>query len=254
MTIKALGWIIALLWVLALLLPVTVAFSLFKLVDGRNMGIQEPTFVLSNGNLSINMPFYINNTGFYELTQIGLNIQLGRANRTIIALAEHLPNVPAGDMLNTSFETSTSLKEIFSRDRELLTADVDLDVAATLGFRVAHAIAFNVAMNFPTSWGAPFYNLTIYNFTYNYGNGIFSFSISFENHAFFSVNGPLLIELYNSRNESIGSAPYTLNISTGDLFQRSFEVPATSSEMTRNGLVRLYFGSIEIREEEWNVP
>lgn len=248
------GWIITFLWIITFILPVSVAFSLLRIAEGRNVGIQEPTFSFLDGNLSVNMPFYINNTGFYDLSDIGLNVKLGRENKTIIALSEKLPDVPAGRTVNGSLSFSKNLTEVLLNNRELLTNDTELDVNVSLGFRVAYTIAFNVAMRFPTSWGAPFYNLRLGEPSFqplNQTHWNAAVPISFENHAYYPVSWPLLIELYNSRNESIGSIFRDLNVPPGEAFQDVFEVAVDPSKITPNGIARIYFGGMKIFEEEW---
>jgi len=255
LTIKALGWIIALLWIITLILPISVVFSLMKLAEGKNMGIQEPIFSLSNGNLSLTIPFYINNTGFYDISEVSVKIKISKANTAITTLSKNLPNIPAGRMINASCNFSASLNEIFQRHSTLLTEDANLDVDAALHFRVAYAIAFNITQNFPTRWGAPFQNLTVYGVAYNNTANVFSFSISFNNHAFFPINEPLTIELYNSSGEKVSSALWSLDVPSGETFQELIEVKITDpSEMTRSGFIRLFFADLKIFEEEWALP
>jgi hypothetical protein len=219
-----------------------------KLLEAKNMGIQEPTITFSNGNFSLSMPFYINNTGFYDLSDISVHIQIGRENKTISAVSAQLPNVPAGTKMDSSFNFSFSLKELVSKYSELLTNDTELDVNASLHLRVAYAIAFEASMGFTTHWGAPLYNLTIYNIAYNGISHVFSFSISFENHAPYPVNGTLKANLYNSTNAFVGSSTQHVNVSSGAKFDMSFAIAVDSTAMTTNGVIILYFEDVKILE------
>jgi len=218
------------------------------------MGVQEPMFSLSNGNLSLTIPFYINNTGFYDISEVSVKIKISKANIAITTLSKNLPNIPAGRMVNGSCNFSESLNEIFQRHSTLLTEDANLDVNAALHFRVAYAIAFNITQNFPTRWGAPFQNLTVYGVAYNNTAHVFSFSISFNNHAFFPINEPLTIDLYNSGSEKVGSALWSLNVPSGESFRELIEVNVDpSSRMTESGFIRLFFSGLKIFEEEWTL-
>lgn len=249
-TIRALGWIIAILWITTLLLPVTVAFSLMKLLEAKNIGIQETTISFSNGNFSLHMPFYINNTGFYDLSDIDINIQISRKNKTISSSSVHLPNVSAGTKADSSFNFSVSLEELVLKDSELLTNDAELDVNASLSLRVAYAIAFGTSVEFTTFWRAPFHNLTIYDLTYNMTH--VTFSVSFDNHISNQISGPLKVELYNSTNAPIGSATQNVHILPQESFQTSFAIKiADPTTMTHNGVIRIYFVGAQILEEEW---
>ncbi|MEM0095748.1 MAG: hypothetical protein QW660_03850 [Candidatus Bathyarchaeia archaeon] len=253
LTIKALGWTIILLWIFTLALPVSVAFSLMKLAEGRNLGIQEPTFMLSNGNISISMPIYVNNTGFYDISEAGVKIRIGKADKTIVTLYRDLPNIPAGQMVNTSCILTASLMEIFQKDCTLLTEDANLNVNAALHFRVAYAIAFNVAQNFSTRWGAPFHNLT-YILAYNGATHTFSFSISFNNHAFFPLSGPFEIRLYNSSNYEIGKTSLYLDVPSGEFFQETVDVAVDPLGVTNRVLIRMFFADLHVLETEWILP
>jgi hypothetical protein len=221
-----------------------------KLLEAKNMGIQEPTITFSNGNFSLSMPFYINNTGFYDLSDISVHIQIGRENKTISAVSAQLPNVPAGTKMDSSFNFSFSLEELVSKYSELLTNDTELDVNASLHLRVAYAIAFEASMGFTTHWSAPLYNLTISTPYYNMTH--VTFSISFDNHAFYPVNGTLTASLYNSTNALIGSDTQYVNVPSGESFQTSFAITVTDpATMTSKVFIRLYFVNVQISEKEW---
>jgi hypothetical protein len=252
-TIRALGWTIAILWIITLLFPVTVALSLMKLSEAKNMGIQEPTTFFSNENFTLSMPFYINNTGFYDLSDIDINIQMGKENKTISAASTHLLNVPAGKKADCSLNFSFSLEELVLKDSELLTNDTELDMNASLHLRVAYAMAFEASMGFTTHWGAPLHNLTIYDVAYNSAAHIFSFSVNFENHASYLINGTLTANLYNSTSALIGSDTQDVNVPSGESFQKSFTIIVDLTKMTPNIVIRLYFVNVQILEMEWTV-
>ncbi len=155
-TIRALGWIIAILWIIILILPVSVAFSLLKLFETENIGIQEPKGFISNGNISISIPFYIINSGFYDLTDVKISLQIKVGAGKIFTSSAELPTVPAGEMVDSSCNLSLSLQEMLSKNKELLTNDTDLDGNASLSFRVASVMAFRVSTGFAIYWGSAF--------------------------------------------------------------------------------------------------
>ncbi|MEM3726485.1 MAG: hypothetical protein QXK98_06460 [Candidatus Bathyarchaeia archaeon] len=252
-TIMAIGWLIAFLWIFTILLPVTVGLSLAMLLESKAMGIQEPTFSFQNGNFSISMPFYVNNTGFYDLSDISVNVQIRKENKTISTFSAHLPDVPAGVLVNSSCDFSVSLEEIASKERGLFTNDTELLVDAGLGFRVAYVIALGVSMTFPTSWGAPFHNLTASNFAYD-GVNKFSTLLSFENHAFYPINGSLTVKLFNDNNELLGNTSQYISVLSGEAFNNIFEITVDEpSKMTDNGLIHVYFEEVQIWEGEWTL-
>jgi hypothetical protein len=250
-TIRAIGWLITVLWIFTLLLPVTVGFSLARLLKSKSMGIREPTFSFQNRNFSISMPFYVNNTGFYDFSDIKVNIQIRKENETILTFSKSLPNIPADVMVNSSCEFSISLEEIASKNIELFTNDAELFVDAALGFRLAYVMAFEVSMAFPTSWRAPFYNLTTSNFAYNNISKL-STTVSFVNHAYFPVSGLLMVGLYNSVHELLGNSSQTINVFPSEAFSSVFEIVIDEPfKMTDNGFIRVYFEEVQIWEGGW---
>jgi hypothetical protein len=240
---------------MALLLPATVAFSLMRIVEAKSIGVQEPRGLLSNGKFSISIPFYINNTGFYDLKEVEVNLNVYRGNDRVLTLSAELPTVPAGEMVNSSCNASLILEELLSKHRALLTDDAELNVNASIHFRIASAIAFTVFTGFTMPWGAPFHKLAIYNITYDEVSRIFSAFVSFENHAFFQVNGSLLIKLYDSAGELIGSAVQNVNVPSNGAFQGSLKIRIDDLlKLTRGGVLRLYLLDTQIWEGAWELP
>jgi len=252
-TIRALGWIITILWIILLILPVTVAFSLMRIIEVEGIGIQEPRGTITNGNLSITIPFYIDNAGFYDLTDLEVNLHIYNGNKTLATSLAKLPNVQAGEVLDSSCNFSQSLKHILSENHELLTKDAELLGNASLRFRVASTIAFGVTTNFTMQWGAPFSNLATNMISYDPGNSILSVSVSFKNQAFFQVNGSIAIELYNSAGELAGSAVHNINVPSGQSFQSFINIAVDPAKMSNEGVFCLYFASSKILEREWKL-
>ena len=179
----------------------------------------------------------------------------GQGKKTISAASTHLLNVPVGKKADSSLNFSFSLEELVLKDSELLTNDTELDMNASLHLRVAYAIAFEASMGFTTHWGVPFHNLTIYDIAYNSTTHVFSFFINFDNHASYPVNGTLTAKLYNSTNALIDSATQNVNVPSGESFQTSFAITIDDpSNMTHNGIIRLYFVDAQISEKEWTFP
>ncbi|MEM3566052.1 MAG: hypothetical protein QXK18_04180 [Candidatus Bathyarchaeia archaeon] len=248
-TVKALRLIIVILWIAVLLLPITVALSLWKVFEARNnVAIGEPIFSMSNGNLSISVTFYMNNTGFYDISELYVNIRICSENGEIAGLSTQSLDIPAGRVVESNLSVSVSLTDVLSRDRGLLTNSKDLNVSAALHFRVAYILALNVARNFTYKWGAPFSNLGISQINFN-GTHL-SFRVSFSNNASFSLSGPLHLELCNASNVPQYSAEQELSVPAGGFYEKLFEMPYSESA----GIIRLYFADIPVLEKRWGSP
>ncbi|MEM1564235.1 MAG: hypothetical protein QW161_06165 [Candidatus Bathyarchaeia archaeon] len=250
-TVKALRLIIVVLWIAVLLLPVTVALSLWKIFEaGNNVGIGEPSFSMSNGNLSMSVPFYMNNTGFYDISELYLNMHICSEKGEIIKFLTQPINIPAESVVTFNFNATVSLANVLSKDRELLTNSKDLDVSIALHFRVAYVLAFNVARNFTYKWGAPLSNLTV---TYVGSNAThIYFLLNFYNNALFPLSGPLKVELYNLQNVSIGSAVQVLDVASNGFYQGLLGIPV--SQIAGEGIIRLFFADNQFFERRWGSP
>jgi hypothetical protein len=251
--IRALGWAIIILWAVTLLLPIMIGFSLLKLSESNAVGFGEPTVSFSNGAFCLSAPFHINNTGYCDLSDMNVTILVGGNNKTILTFSQSLLNVSAGTTLNSSYNISFSLEEIISKSIELLTDDTDLNLSISTFFRMAHIIGLGLSANMTASWGAPFHNLTVSEVSYDFSSQKLSVSANFENHACFTVNGTISLEIYNSRSELIGFTEGYLNVPSDSLFYDLFELTIDPLEMTESGIICIYFENMQIMEKEWGL-
>lgn len=251
-TIRALSLTIIILWVFTLLLPTTIGLSLMKLLEPNAIGFKEPKFSFSNGTFSLSAPFYINNTGYYDLSDLNITVLIVSNSNTISTFSLPLLDVPAGTTLNSSCDMSVSLEDIVSKNIELLTEDTDLDLSISTFFRIAHVISLGVSTNVTTSWGAPFYNLTISEASYNFSSQKLSVSVSFENHAYFTIDGKILLEIYNDRSELVNSTEKYVDVPPDKPFHAFFDLTIDPLKITENGLVRMFFENMQILEKEWS--
>jgi hypothetical protein len=231
---------------ITLILPISITFSLLKLAEGRNLSIQEPTFMLSNGNISVTIPVYINNAGFYDISETSMQVKVWKADLILFEISKNLPDIPAGQKVKVNCIFTTNFKEILQMDRELLTKDDYLNVNTTFHFKVAHLIAFNATNISIIQWGAPFHNLTIYGEAYNITSQVFSFYVSFNNHAPFPINGTLTARITNLSNETISVISLNLNVQPKESFVRLIEVIVDPLKMMDNAFVQLSFDNLEV--------
>lgn len=250
-TIRALTWAIAILWIITLILPMTIGLSLLQLAESKSIGFRDPVFTYSNGIFYLSAPFYINNTGFYDLSDINITINVGDKSKTVARFSQIFPTINAGSMLNESYDVAIGLAELLSNDEELLTNDTTLNLNMHLFFRVAYLIGFGGQANATASWGAPFYNLTVLSSPYNYTFQKISFTLSFVNHAYFPVDGMMALEIRNSRNELLGTfSPERLYVVSYEAFSRLYELSVDPAEITSSGTVRVYFDDVQILNRE----
>ncbi len=223
------------------------------LLEGRNFGVQEPSVTLSNGTFTLITPFYINNTGFYDISDVNLTVVVTNGNQTLSKFSEILPRIPAKQRVESNYTLSLDLDEIFTKDKTLLTNNTNLDTDVSASFTVAYAITFGVSVTTTVPWDAPFCNLTVSAAPYDALSQKFLISIGFHNKAMFPVNGNFTIELYNNENDFICSANQYIDVSPETHYQTTMELLLDDpTKMTDNGIFRIYFNGIFLFEEGWD--
>jgi len=250
-TIKALSWAIGILWVFVLVLPITIAVSLSKLAEPGTIGVKQSEVSYSNNIFSLSSPFYINNTGFYDLTDINFTISINDAFGKLSTTSALIPTIRAGSIANSSFIINVSVAKLSPRIFALLTNDTDLNLGVSASFGAAHAMTFRVSTNFSQPWRAPFYNFTVLAIIYDSASAQLSISASFENHANYPLNGSFTLQAYNNRSKRIGYFQDEVNVQPSSPFSGSYEFGIDAAELTSNNYVGLYFEDTEILEQEW---
>lgn len=95
------------------------------------------------------------------------------------------------------------------------------------------------------SWGAPLYNLSIGQFSYNYLNLTHQelvIPINFENHSqYFDLDGSMRVEIRNDNDELFGSSMSDLNVPSHSSYDDQVEIIVDISKVTGSGEVHFYF-------------
>lgn len=256
--IRALGWLSRLIWIAVILLPITFGLSMEKLFQPDIIGFGEITTSFSNGKVRISMPFYINNTGYYDLSDVNLTTVLKDSEGRIIAQGETLlPLIVAGNRIDAFHDVYVSLDKLTEDMEYLLLNDTMLDLNASFSLRFAYILKVSLHTNLTIPWGAPLHNLTISKLTYDLIKGELTLYASFENHSPLTLEGNLQVIIYNNRSETIGDQSISVKASSGELFLSEIKIPVEFSKITQNGYVLLYFGAEEFTtgpvKKEWRL-
>lgn len=225
---------------------------MWELLGAKAIGIEEPTVTFSANTFYMSAPFYINNTGFYDLSDLNITIQIINNNKLMAKFSKLFPKVPAKSLLNATYDISFSLEELGSKNKELLTNNTSLDLAVTASLRIAYAIGFGISANTTMEWGAPFNNITISNVNYDSSSHEFHHSLSFENDAVFPISGALKVDAVNAMNETIGSTVQPIDVASANQFQADLVIPVDSSKVIGPGVFRVYFLDLLILEAGWS--
>lgn len=240
--VRALGWATKILWILIIVFSAT---SVYSAINVR-MNFGEPQVSVSNGFLVVSIPLFINNTGFYDLSELNITANVMDHNGSLVATSStFVPLILRDSNVKTTHNVSMSLDDIISKAQIYLFNDTIFNVNASMKLIFAHAIPFQVSMNTTIPWGAPFYNFSIGEISYVYHNlthqGVI-IPLSFENHSpYFGVDGTMRVELFNSRGESVGSETLSMDVPPHSGYNGQVELVADASKLTPSGELCFFF-------------
>lgn len=200
--IRALGWATYIFWIILLFFSVTAAYSAFQLGQGFALG--EPRTSTSNGTVTMSLPFYINNVGFYDIANLNFKTSVrDRFGAPVSDSSTFVQLIPRGDNSSITHNITLNANSMTSSQlSHLLFADSNLTVEASLKLDYAKIIPFEISTNFTMPWGAPLHNLTIGRISMSGTRATVPFS--FENHSFFELNGTMRLEIVDNLNQIVG--------------------------------------------------
>lgn len=240
--VRALGWATKIVWILMIAFAATSVYSALNL----KMGFGQPQVFLSSGFMVISVPLFVNNTGLYDLSELNMTVTVVDHNESFASTSTtFVPLIPRGSSIETAHNVSISIDNTTSKLLDYLFNDTvfNLDLSVKLNF--ARAIPFQVSTNMTIPWGAPLYNFSIGQFSYNYINRTHQeliTPISFENHSpYFSLDGFMRVETYNDNDELLGFSVSDLNVPSHSRYNGQMEMIVDVSKVTRSGEVHFYF-------------
>ena len=219
-SIRALGWTITISMLLLFAFLATSVYSMVQtILINRGISLSEnPQFSFSNGSLTTSFALTINNTGYYDMSGLNVTTVLLDSDGRVISEASTLvERITKGSAITKQHNMSITLTDILSHISNL-TQDTELNMNISVGLKYAEALALQVTvMNLSIPWGAPIHNLSLTEITprFNGTHYLLETFVSFENHAFFDLNGILHLKVYNSEELYIGSGDSEINIEAG---------------------------------------
>jgi len=213
--IRALGWATNILWVMIIVFSVTLLYSVMNVFPNVSFG--EPRFLSSNGVVVMSLPFSINNTGYYDISELNITTYVMDHKGAEISTSTTLVrSIPQGSSIDESHNVSIKVNDMIERGLSyLLFNDSVFNMSMLIALKFAHIIPIQVSTEGTMPWGAPLYNFFIGEISYNLYNLTHYkvvIPLSFENHSFFSLNGTILFEVYNGQNERLGSGVTSVNV------------------------------------------
>ena len=256
-SIRALGWAGKILWIAIAAFMVTSLYSPLKLILEKQIDIGSPQPSFSNGTMTVSIPFFVNNTGFYEISDLKVTTSATDCNSTLISTSTtSVENIPRGGSVNETHAISVSIDDVMSKNLTyLLISDAAIILDVSVGLKIAHVLPLKVSTSVNMSWGAPFCNasMRIADFPEPYNSTHYRITAwsSFENHSPFDVNGTLRLEIFNKREEFIGLWFGEVSAPSGGEYSEKVTIYVKPSKFSGAGEVHVYFegppGSVDWR-------
>ncbi len=244
--VRALGWATKILWILIIVFSVTSVYSAMNL----RMGFGEPQVFPSAETVIISIPVFINNSGFYDLSELNITAHVTDCNESLLATSTtFVALIPKSSNVETTHNVSISLDDITSKAQIYLFNDTFFNVTLSAELVFAHTIPLQASMNITMPWGAPFYNFSTGQISYNFLNLTHQeiiVPINFENHSpYFGVEGSMRVEIYNDtyndNDKPLDCSVLDLNVPSHSSYDGQVQMIADVSKITGSGEVRFYF-------------
>ncbi len=240
--VRALGWATKILWVLIAAFSVTSVYSAMNV----RVGFGASQVFLSRGLVVLSIPLLVNNTGLYDLSELNITADVMDFNESLLSTSTtFVPLIPRGGSVEIIHNMSIGPDDIASKAPTYLFNDTIFDVQISARLNFAHTIPLQISTNMTMPWGAPLYNFSIGQISYDYLNLTHQRLIiptSFENHSpYFGVDGFMQVEIYNDNDELLGFGMSDLNVQSHSAYNDPVEIIVDFSMITRSGEVHFYF-------------
>jgi hypothetical protein len=241
-----LGIATSVFWIILIAFIASAGYS----IKDINFGVGDPQYGTDmDGDLSLSLPLYIDNKGYYDLEEFTITTVLFDAEDAEVARAStFVPILPRGQNTSVLHNVTLRMDDLAQNNGQLLFSDSSLNVAFTSGLNFAELLPVQLSTNFTLPWGAPFADLALGEPRHNsvsLSNTGFAVPVSFENHAAFDLSGRMLAKLYDQAGTEVCESQSSLYVSrfsdyAGDLF---FVVPSTllHQSSTTGGHVEIHF-------------
>jgi hypothetical protein len=184
----------------------------------------EPQIATFDGALLMSIPFSIINNGLYDISELNITTFITADNETVMSSSStFIKKIQRGSIVNKTHDIQVSLADILDKNLTyMLFNDTTLTLDMLVTLKYADTIPLKIISNQTMPWGAPLYNLTIGEISPVSLDQV-NISLSFENHAFFLLNGTISLELMDKIGNPVGSG--TANVFAPPGYEYTIEIP-----------------------------
>jgi len=240
--VRALGWATKIFWIFIIVFSATSVYSAMNV----RMSFGEPQLSSSGEFLVISIPLFINNSGFYDLSELNITVDVMDYNGSLVLTSTtFVPLIQKDSSVETVHNISMSLNETISKAEIYLFNDTIFNLNMSMKLNFASVVPFQVSMNKTIPWGAPLYNFSVGQPSYDDYNGTHQrviIPLSFENHSpYFGVDGTMRIEMCNASGGVIASGTSSLDVSSHSKYEDQVELIVDILKLTPSGKIYFYF-------------
>jgi len=242
-SIRMIGIATTFLWIFLISFFISAVYS----VKDLRFDMDEPQIDINQNNeIYFSLPITITNNGFYNIGSFIISTKILDENGSQIAEnSTAIPVIRKGENI-TAFHTviiNTS-NLLQNTNINYLVNDSELLVKAAISMSIAQLIPVQADTNLTVPWGAPFYDLAFGEpqcLDFNATHSLVAIPVSFENHAFFELNGTIQIKMYNDAELLIGSGQTTFEVPQQSPYNGIVEFYVSTTDMTETGYLEAYF-------------
>lgn len=245
-SVRALGWTITIVTLVTFIFLGFSLYSLYQLVMSQGIKPSDWSFNVSNGNYVISMPFEVNNTSYFDITELDIGTVIKGSDGVVITYSRtSFGSVPSQGLVERSHNISIDINKMIEGNLTyLLFTDGEIYVDTLIGLRYANIIGFNVTMaNASIPWRAPI-SVSIGDPDFLLEEFLVEVPFILVNQSPISLEGVVSVSIYNQDGSLLGFGDTTMSVRSESTFSDEIEVRLTLESLqnyTGTGYLEIRF-------------
>jgi len=240
-TLRALKWATIILWICFIFLVSTIVYS------AANIRVEtgETKIFTKNNEVVMAISFTIINNGLHDISSLNFTtLVVDEENKLLAKSTDFLNVIPKKEETTIWHNISLNIQEIVNSQKYLFE-DSNFTLLNNIHLNFGRIIPFAALTNSTIPWGAPLYNFTVSEPTFQVVNSTASiafFDVSFENHSpYISLEGQMKIEIFNEGEELLGATYETIDVPSNSFYEKTLSVYIETEKITSFGHLNLTF-------------
>jgi hypothetical protein len=240
--IRMIGVATAIFWIFMILFGVSAIYS----VKDMRFSFGEPQISMTSKNkLLLSEPITIANTGYYRISDFNATSEIFDEQGSYVASGStFIQDIMKNANVSTYHNVTFDINDVLQQSGSLLFNDSEFRDAETVTMRVAEVIPVQASANLSLSWGAPLYDFKLGTPQYSEYNMTWlkvEVPVSFENHAFFDLDGTVQTRLFSSAGAVSGEGQANISALQHSSFYGALELYIQPSAVSTSGYFEVSF-------------